>query len=223
MDGVSRDAIRRLAAELADDADPAAVAIRRALGERGWLYSFWPRAWGGAGLTPGDACRLERALLDAGVGLPDMEADDRAAALIAHLGSPGQVRRWLPELAAGRERCVLHPSLTGGPAVAAARSGDGWVLIEAPAAGSALPGHDHQLVLLRCEPSEELAVAIVPALESALGAVFGTQRGEKGVDRIEILGRPEVPERMWSVIDDGIAAGERYPRARARRLGYWLD
>ena len=102
--------------ELESEALPdsgAARALRRKLGEAGWLVSSLPREYGGAGLSPD----LETALFDElyARGL-DHVLDRRSSALCETLrrwGREEQNRRWLPDVAAGASIAV--PALAAAP------------------------------------------------------------------------------------------------------------
>ena len=91
----------------------AALALRRRLGEAGWLVPALPEEYGGAGLSPD----LEIALFDEiyARGL-DHVLDRRSSALCETLrrwGTEEQKRRWLPDVAAGASIAV--PALAAAP------------------------------------------------------------------------------------------------------------
>ena len=144
-------------AELEGEALPgsgAARALRRRLGEAGWLVATVPKEYGGAGLSPD----LETALFDElhARGLAHV-LDRRSSALCETLrrwGTEDQRRRWLPEVAAGAS--IAAPALAAAPdvdpgevAVDAALRGGEWTLDGAQRFESAEPYPGYAWLLAR--------------------------------------------------------------------------
>ena len=132
----------------------AARALRRKLGEAGWLLPTLSRKYGGAGLSPD----LETALFDElyARGLAHV-LDRRSNALYDTLdrwGTPEQRRRWLPDVAAGASIAV--PALAANPDLdpdevtveAALRDGE-WALDGVQRFQSAEPSPDYAWLLAR--------------------------------------------------------------------------
>ena len=130
----------------------AARALRRKLGEAGWLVPTIPKKYGGGGLSPD----LETALFDElyARGLAHV-LDRRSNALYDTLdrwGTPEQRRRWLPDVAAGASIAV--PALAANPDLdpdevtveAALRHGE-WTLDGAQRFESAEPSPDYAWLL----------------------------------------------------------------------------
>ena len=130
----------------------AARALRRKLGEAGWLVPTIPKKYGGGGLSPD----LETALFDElyARGLAHV-LDRRSNALYDTLdrwGTPEQRRRWLPDVAAGASIAV--PALAANPdldpdevAVEAALRHGEWTLDGAQRFESAEPSPDYAWLL----------------------------------------------------------------------------
>ena len=130
----------------------AARALRRKLGEAGWLVPTLSKKYGGGGLSPD----LETALFDElyARGLAHV-LDRRSNALYDTLdrwGTPEQRRRWLPDVAAGASIAV--PALAANPdldpdevAVEAALRHGEWTLDGAQRFESAEPSPDYAWLL----------------------------------------------------------------------------
>ena len=132
----------------------AARALRRRLGETGWLVATVPKEYGGAGLSP----HLETALFDElyARGLAHV-LDGRSSALretLRRWGTEDQRRRWLPEVAAGASIAV--PALAAAPdldpgeiTVEAALRGGEWAVDGVQRFESAEPDSGYAWLLAR--------------------------------------------------------------------------
>ena len=132
----------------------AARALRRRLGETGWLVATAPKEYGGAGLSPD----LETALFDELYARALAHVlDQRSSALCETLrrwGTEDQRRRWLPDVAAGASIAV--PALATAPdvdpgevAVDAALRGGEWAVDGVQRFESAEPSPGYVWLLAR--------------------------------------------------------------------------
>lgn len=145
----------------------AARALRRRLGEAGWLVSTLSSEYGGAGLSPD----LETALFDElyARGLAHV-LDGRSSALCETLvrwGTEDQRRRWLPDVAAGASIAV--PALAATPdldpgeiMVEAALRGGEWAVDGVQRFESAEPDSGYAWLLARIGQGIVMLLAPLP-------------------------------------------------------------
>ena len=145
----------------------AAHALRRRIGEAGWLVPTLPKEYGGAGLSPEQETALFDELYTRGLA---HVLDHRSSALCETLGRRGteeQKRRWLPDAAAGGSIAV--PALAAAPDLdpgefrveATLRDGE-WTVDGGQRFESAEPDPDYAWLLAHIAGGRGLVMLLAP-------------------------------------------------------------
>jgi alkylation response protein AidB-like acyl-CoA dehydrogenase len=119
-----------------DESQLFPFAIVEKLASLGFMGITWPEELGGAGLTELEAIVIieELARVDPSIALTVASHNSLCTGHIMLFGSPGQKKRYVPDLASGRKLGawgLTEPgsgSDSGGMLTTATRRGDGWVV-----------------------------------------------------------------------------------------------
>jgi alkylation response protein AidB-like acyl-CoA dehydrogenase len=130
------------------------------LAESGWGFPTWPTAWYGRDLSPELIPAIRAEFLAAGaMGPPAGMAQSMGGPMLLHFGTEEQKRRFLPEIATGREWwCQFFSEPGAGSDLAsvqtkAIQEGDEWVVTGQKVWSSNARDADRGLLLCRTDSS----------------------------------------------------------------------
>ncbi len=138
-------------------------AFVRELGDQGYLACLIPQAYGGTGLSLGEACAILEEINRSGASAAACHAQIYTMSILLRHGSEEQRRHWLPRIAAGELRlqafAVTEPdagSDTTRISTFAERSGDRYVIRGRKVFISRVQHSDLMILLARTTPADQV-------------------------------------------------------------------